>query len=165
MTRQRSLLASTAGFTLVELLTTVVIIGILSAMAAPKLGAVVRGGKLRGTVDQVSADISYARILAVRSGRTASLCFDSTDRRVYQIVTGTCAAVTATRKRQDLRADAAGVSVSVTQGTATLTGITFNSRGMVSGLTSDGLVKVTATQRGKASFLELTRLGKTSRTY
>jgi prepilin-type N-terminal cleavage/methylation domain-containing protein len=162
MTRQPSSISGTGGYTLLELMATVVILGILTSIAAPKLGEAVRGSKLQGVANQINADLAYARILAVRSGRSASLCFDAADRRVYQIVTGTCAAVTATRKRQDLRSGSAGVSVSVAQGATALTEISFNSRGM---LTGAGAVKLTAAQQGKTAIVELSALGKTTRTY
>jgi prepilin-type N-terminal cleavage/methylation domain-containing protein len=162
MTRQPSSISGTGGYTLLELIAALVVLGILTSIAAPKLGGVVRGSKLQGVADQINADLAYARILAVRSGRSASLCFNAADRRVYQVVTGTCAAVTATRKRQDLRSGSAGVSVSVAQGSTALTEISFNSRGM---LTGAGTVKLTAAQQGKTAVVELSPLGKTTRTY
>jgi type IV fimbrial biogenesis protein FimT len=163
MTRQHSSPLGTAGFTLVELLTVLVVLGVLTSIAGPRLGSVIRGNRVEGVMNQLNADVAYTRILAVRSGRSAALCFDTADRRIYTVVTGTCAAPVATHKRQDLRSHAVGVTVTVAQGASTLTQVGFNSRGMVAGAAA--AVTLTAAQQGKTAAVELSPLGRTTRTY
>lgn len=62
-----------AGFTLVELLAVVVIIAILVSLVAPRLGGQLSRMQTGSALSQLTADLHYARMLAVRSGRTVVL--------------------------------------------------------------------------------------------
>jgi prepilin-type N-terminal cleavage/methylation domain-containing protein len=65
------------GFTLPELMLVVVIIGIMAAMAGPRLFRWIQVAGQRGATNQVVADLQYARVQAVRQGQTVSLRIDS----------------------------------------------------------------------------------------
>jgi prepilin-type N-terminal cleavage/methylation domain-containing protein len=61
------------GFTLPELLLVVCIMGIMAAMAGPRLFRWAQVAGQRGAANQVVADLSLARVQAVRQGQTVSL--------------------------------------------------------------------------------------------
>lgn len=63
------------GFTLIEVLTVLALLGILTAMAAPSLVGFVQQSKRRAALDRVATDIAYAKLLAVRTGRRVELRF------------------------------------------------------------------------------------------
>lgn len=65
------------GFTLPEMVLVVVIIGIMAAMAGPRLLRWVQVAGQRGAANQVIADLQYARVQAVRQGQTVSLRIDN----------------------------------------------------------------------------------------
>ena len=63
------------GFSLTEVLVVLVIVGILAAIAAPSLRAVIRRERVRGALNRVAGDLHYARMLAVRSGQRTVVRF------------------------------------------------------------------------------------------
>lgn len=65
------------GFTLPEMMLVVVIIGIMAAMAGPRLFRWIQVAGQRGAANQVIADLQYARVQAVRQGQTVSLRIDN----------------------------------------------------------------------------------------
>jgi prepilin-type N-terminal cleavage/methylation domain-containing protein len=62
-------LRTSAGFTLVEMMFVVILIGILSAMSLSSYGAYVERNRASQAVNRLITDVAYARMLAVRSGR------------------------------------------------------------------------------------------------
>ena len=63
------------GFTLLEMLVVVAIVGIAASMAWPSLTGVIRRQRLAMAMNTLSADLQYTRMLAVRSGWGAVLRF------------------------------------------------------------------------------------------
>ncbi|QSI75637.1 GspH/FimT family pseudopilin [Niveibacterium microcysteis] len=62
------------GFTLVELMITVTILGILLALAAPSFSDVLARQRIAGAASDLSSDLMLARIEASRRGGRVSLC-------------------------------------------------------------------------------------------
>ena len=65
----------TRGFTLLELVITLAVLGILSTLAMPSLGSRVDRARLVGTAEMLAADIAEARFEAARLGRLGAGLF------------------------------------------------------------------------------------------
>jgi prepilin-type N-terminal cleavage/methylation domain-containing protein len=61
------------GYTLTELIVTLVIFGILLAIAAPRLDAWLAHVRARGALNRVAVHLAYTRQMAVRTGGRARL--------------------------------------------------------------------------------------------
>lgn len=70
------------GFTLLELVLVMLVIGTVLALAAPSLSGFHRGGKLRDAGDQLLSIIRYARAQAIVNARTYRLSVDGAN---YQL--------------------------------------------------------------------------------
>lgn len=64
-----------AGVTLAEILTVLVILGILSAIAAPSLRAMIARHQAVGALNQLAGDLMLARMTAVREGHRVVVTF------------------------------------------------------------------------------------------
>jgi len=72
---QNSRFVSNKGFTLVELLIAIVIIGILAAIGVPSFQALMDKKRLQGAVDNVLADLRYVQSESVKQNRDISVTF------------------------------------------------------------------------------------------
>lgn len=63
-----------SGFTVVELLTTVVIVGVLIGVGVPALSAMARDARLTSFTNELHVAISLARSEAIRRGQRVTLC-------------------------------------------------------------------------------------------
>jgi type II secretion system protein H len=70
-----------AGFTLIELTITLVILGILTAMAVPRFNGWSAATRLDSLVGEFTGDVSYTRMVAIKSGRRTQVRVDATNRR------------------------------------------------------------------------------------
>jgi len=64
-----------AGYTLVELLLVLTIVAILAALAAPPVSGAVQRIRMNMVLDALTRDLFYARMVAVRSGRSVDIRF------------------------------------------------------------------------------------------
>jgi len=65
------------GATLIELLTVVVIIGIMASIAVPRFAQTLPGMRLRGDTKGIASTMRLARMKAVAEGKTYGLYFDN----------------------------------------------------------------------------------------
>jgi Tfp pilus assembly protein FimT len=148
---------------LLEVLAVLAIFAILVAMAAPALNGFIARTKRRAVLDGLRMDVQYARMMAVRQGRPATLAFDEgvttgcTPPAGYASYSGyrvvlTGAGPERTLKRVDLSADARGVCLQMNN---VGTPFTFNSRGMLTPM-SQRTVRVESGGRADALTVNLT---------
>lgn len=67
----------TAGFTLVELMVTVAVLGVLAVVAVPAMQGLVNGNRLRAAIGELQAAIQVAKTEAVRRNVPVTLCGSS----------------------------------------------------------------------------------------
>ena len=67
--------ASQRGFSLVELLVVIVVIGIIAGFAVPATQSVMRGSAMQSAIAQLSDHLSFARQYAVANSRTVEVRF------------------------------------------------------------------------------------------
>jgi type IV fimbrial biogenesis protein FimT len=62
------------GFTLVELLVTIALIGIVTSLAAPSFNRTIKAGRISSAVNTFLADMRFARSEAIRRGGNVVVC-------------------------------------------------------------------------------------------
>lgn len=68
-----------AGFSLPEMILVVVIMGVLLAIAMPRMAPFAAVVRTRGAANRVAADLAYTRQLAARTGHRARLVLERSD--------------------------------------------------------------------------------------
>jgi len=79
-----------AGFTLVEMMIIILVIGIMASLAAPGMFRYIQSNRLKTTTDHMSADMAYARSLAIANGEVLRFRIDANG---YQISSGSSRSV------------------------------------------------------------------------
>lgn len=113
-----------AGFTLVELLVVLILIGIATSLAAPRLDAMLSVDRVRGATSQLAADVAQARMTAIHRAQPVRVVLSGGS--TYTIDAGTAGGTWQTLRTVDLAGDYVGVSAAGVGGNA----IEFDSRGI-----------------------------------
>ena len=121
------------GFTLVELMVTLAVVGILAAVAVPAMTSLINGNRLAGTASELSASLQLARSEALRRSSSVTICGTSDGATCggdwsRWIVTGTENVTGATVVVQD-----ASVASDAVQVAGPAAGIVFRSSGLIAG--------------------------------
>jgi len=77
---------SVRGFTLTELLTVMLIIGIMSAVAVPQIARYIRNYRMKGGQDQVATEITTARNKGIMKNVQFGSVFVILDKKTFQYV-------------------------------------------------------------------------------
>ena len=86
------------GFSLLEVLTTLVVAAIAVSMAVPRLDALLRREKVRAALNHLAGDLELTRMAAVRSGEGAVLRFVRDPRCPARGGAGYCVAIRGTQE-------------------------------------------------------------------
>ena len=144
------------GFTVIELVVVLMLMGIVAALAQPSMSEYVNRSKTRRALDRVTGEILSARMLAVRSGERAVLELSGPDR--YRLwVEGT---PVDTIRNVSLAADYPGVTLEAPGFTGGR--LVFNGRGL---LVDPGSGLVIARMGRRADTLKITAAGRIYRAY
>lgn len=149
-TNNPSLLRSRHGYTLVEILAALTILGILLAIAVPRFSGMLNTNRVEQAIGGLTADLSLARIRAIRENRETVVRIDGSRYIVY--VANGAGAASDTLKKVRLSDNYNGV-------TLTPATIRFNSRGMLNGQSTT----IVATHGTNTRKLSITGLGRVYR--
>ena len=142
------------GFTVIEMLVVVALMGIIAMLAAPRFANFVSVWRTRGAVDQLAGDLAYTRMAAVRAGRTASLRFTGA---TYVVTLDNDAVPFDTLRSMSFTREYPGVTLS-----SSATRIAFDSRGVLRNGTSQS---VTVIRSGRYQTLRISSVGRIYRDY
>jgi prepilin-type N-terminal cleavage/methylation domain-containing protein len=151
-----------SGFTLIETLLAVIIVGVMTLMAYPRVNNAMVKSNLRGARTRVVNMLSAARAAATQGGRSAS----------YLRFNGNTAVVTASPRRVALAGStedtlgvavnlstAYGATVAVSNGT---TQIAYDSRGIAAGVSANP-VTITLTHGSYSQTVGVDMLGRVTK--
>ena len=140
--------ASRFGFTVLELITVMAIMGILSVLAMPKFAETVRRSKVRSARNEIVAYFTRARAVAISRGQRTDVRVAGTRMSVVTVANG----VEQTVVQGDLY-EQHGVTVYASQGQ-----YTYDPRGFTANMAGAG--RLTVTRDDWALPVCVTRLGK-----
>jgi prepilin-type N-terminal cleavage/methylation domain-containing protein len=69
--------SNTRGFTLIELMITLVVVGVLAALAAPSFTQIIHKRVLKGASDKLFADMHYAKSEAIKRNKKVHISFSN----------------------------------------------------------------------------------------
>src|SRR5215831_9116698 len=78
---------NTIGFTLVELLIALMIMGIIAAIAVPRFSGLIKNYKLTNAAKVVWLDLHRAKMMAIKHGRTMRVDFTATSYHIVRVDT------------------------------------------------------------------------------
>ncbi len=156
-----------AGFSLVELMVTVAVLGIIAAIATPSMVDMIDRKRAVGAVEEAYSLLHMARSEAIKQSRTTRVtmsegaagswliglshgsgaCTDANDCKILESGTGV------TRMSDPSRYP--GVKLAASQAT-----FAFNPRGLASGIAVDGATLDFTSQRGWTARLALNPIGR-----
>lgn len=64
----------TAGFTLIELIIVVAIVGVLASLAAPSFSTMIKNNRLASNINDLTSDLALARSESNKRGRRVTVC-------------------------------------------------------------------------------------------
>lgn len=152
-TSLRSRIRDRHGYTLAEILAVLMILGILTAIAAPRVSGMFATNQVKSVLDRFSSDVAFARMRAIRSGRPATVA--STSTWSYAVVATRTDGAVDTVKKVNLLTDYPGL-------TMTTFAITFDSRGV---LKSGSTQSVSASRDGQTNAVSISSVGRVYREY
>ncbi|HYH80359.1 MAG TPA: GspH/FimT family pseudopilin [Longimicrobium sp.] len=117
------------GYTLFEMMATLVIAGIAMSIAVPSLEGVLRRQRVRAAMNALAVDLEFTRMAAVRNGASAVLRFTPGSPCAGRGAAGYRIGLkgSATVLRESFAADAATVCFATTNADS----VVFNSRGLL----------------------------------
>lgn len=134
------------GFTMIELLTVMVIISIVASLAVPSLNAYMDQTRTQSAMNRIVADVSYARLLATQQGRRTAIRF-STD-GTYTLDTLTTSGTWSTARTVVPDEDLNGVVLS-----GGASALEFSSRGLITNHSGEVFLKVTRNEARDSVFI------------
>jgi Tfp pilus assembly protein FimT len=141
--------------TLVEIMVVVIIMGLISAMAIPRFANYVSSLRVGGAAGQLTADIAYTRMMAVREGRTASLTL--TDSSYVIAVENTDGSVFRALRTVMVQNTYAGTTLAGDGGNGR---VAFDSRGL---LRPNSTAAITVSRLGRSQRLAISGIGRVIR--
>lgn len=148
-----------AGFTLVETLLVVVVVGILTLMTYPRVNAAVTRSDIRGARTRVANMLATARTVATQSSRTARLQFEGN--KVFVTATPRRTVGAGDRDTVGLVVDLNTVYGTTTTLSGGTTEIVYDPRGLASGFGGD--VTITLARGGHSQALKIDMLGRVTK--
>ena len=137
------------GFTLVELLISVAVVGVLTLLALPSFNQWIANTKIRSTTESVLAGFQLARAEAVRLNRGVRMTLNAdTSWTVAEVLSGNVIQTRPANEGTD-----SNTTMTITPGTATT--VDFNGLGRVTNLTPITQVDLDSTAIPAASTKEL----------
>ena len=94
---------SNKGFTLIEMITTVIIVGVIASIAAPNLIGMLNQTRVKDSLGQVEGAIKEAQKLAIRRGKPCTIVFttNASGNSTVQTASGSAGCLLSTRELPD----------------------------------------------------------------
>lgn len=124
-----------AGYSMIELLTVLVIIGIGASVATPAIASYIDQARSQRALDRLVVDVSYARMMAVEDGRKSAIRVQADG--TYTIETLAPGGAWTPIRTVRLGDDYPGIVLS-----GTVSALEFSSRGLVENLAGEAYIKV-----------------------
>jgi prepilin-type N-terminal cleavage/methylation domain-containing protein len=134
------------GFTMIELLTVMVIAAIMVSLAVPAFGSYIDQTRTQSAMNRIVADVAYARLLATQQGRRTAIRFSPDGTYTLDTLTtaGTWSAARTVQPDEDMN------GVVLSGGT---TALEFSSRGLVTNHSNEVFLKVTRNEARDSVFI------------
>jgi type IV fimbrial biogenesis protein FimT len=152
-----------SGFSFMELMTVIALIGLLTAIAIPNMIGWRSGAKLRGAVDTLRGDLQWAKLKAVQENAFVALSFSENDYLIFTDIddgaNGPGEFIDGTPGEDQLKSRQLDANVSIDLGSTDFNGndyVRFNNRG----LPVDGGTIVINSSDGEQRTIDLNRLGR-----